>query len=211
MDNIYELETEQGVTRNEVIVFFVSDGMDKVSPEFCTEAKKAQLFHPSLIPDYYIKEQEKSRMMTATAQFEHDKLKDINKHKPTLVDFKDTIEGMSEFKDMASNNILHCFVTKSRAFKAKYNKNLDINFIWGIKHANRGKIESHLWFFRGICSYLEPDHCFVIDAGTRPLPGSLSRLNKELTIKPWIGGACGEIEVELPNTIMSSAYFLCAA
>ena len=149
--------------------------------------------------------------MRATEQFEHDKMIDINKHKPTLVEFDDTIEGMSKFKDMASNNILHCFVTKTKTFKTKYNRNLSINFLWGIKHANRGKIESHLWFFRGICSYLEPDHCFVIDAGTRPLQGSLSRLNKELTIKPWIGGACGEIEVELPNTIMSSAYFLCAA
>ena len=149
--------------------------------------------------------------MRATEQFEHDKMIDINKHKPTLVDFDDTIEGMSKFKDMASNNILHCFVTKTKTFKTKYNRNLSINFLWGIKHANRGKIESHLWFFRGICSYLEPDHCFVIDAGTRPLQGSLSRLNKELTLKPWVGGACGEIEVELPNTIMSSAYFLCAA
>ena len=28
-----------------------------------------------------------------------------------------------------------------------------------IKHCNRGKIESHLWFFKGFCTYLNPDFC----------------------------------------------------
>jgi hypothetical protein len=29
-----------------------------------------------------------------------------------------------------------------------------INFIFGIKQRNDGKINSHKWFFQGICKYL---------------------------------------------------------
>jgi chitin synthase len=32
---------------------------------------------------------------------------------------------------------------------------LDVNFV--IKHKNRGKIESHLWFFKGFCQLMKPD------------------------------------------------------
>lgn len=32
---------------------------------------------------------------------------------------------------------------------------LDIHFV--IKHKNRGKIESHLWFFKGFCNVIKPE------------------------------------------------------
>ena len=34
-----------------------------------------------------------------------------------------------------------------------------IDLFFCIKHERLGKIESHLWFFKGICNYLDPHMC----------------------------------------------------
>jgi len=35
-------------------------------------------------------------------------------------------------------------------------KDLEVNFIIAVKHLNNKKIDSHLYFFRGFCEYLNP-------------------------------------------------------
>lgn len=68
-----------------------------------------------------------------------------------------------------------------------------------LKHKNKGKIESHLWFFKGFCQYLNPDYSVIIDAGTIPLRGSLSKLVMSMEAQPKVAGCCGEIEVMIPD------------
>lgn len=34
---------------------------------------------------------------------------------------------------------------------------------FGIKHRNQGKIESHKWFFKGFCEYMNPRYAQIID------------------------------------------------
>ena len=43
-----------------------------------------------------------------------------------------------------------------------------INLLFCIKQKNDGKINSHKWFFQGICEYLQPDYTLLLDIGTRP-------------------------------------------
>lgn len=74
-----------------------------------------------------------------------------------------------------------------------------IKFFFVAKHENSGKIESHLWFFKGLCGYSNPDYCQMIDAGTIPCRDSISKICSFLDHEPRIGGACGEIEVYLPS------------
>ena len=72
---------------------------------------------------------------------------------------------------------------------------IDIHFV--IKHNNKGKIESHLWFFKGFCNTVRPKYATIIDAGTIPLWKSISRLTFFWEINQKVGGAWGEIEVML--------------
>lgn len=74
-----------------------------------------------------------------------------------------------------------------------------IKFFFCAKHENSGKIESHLWFFKGFCNYTNPQYCQMIDAGTIPLRESISQIVRYMDEYPQTGGACGEIEVFQPS------------
>ena len=62
-----------------------------------------------------------------------------------------------------------------------------------------GKIESHLWFFKGLCTYLNPRMCQLIDAGSIPLQNSISTLFLYMDTYHNVGGCCGEIVVIFPH------------
>jgi cellulose synthase/poly-beta-1,6-N-acetylglucosamine synthase-like glycosyltransferase len=88
--------------------------------------------------------------------------------------------------------------TTGKCKKQKYDSlPLDIHFV--IKHKNRGKIESHLWFFKGFCNQIKPEFWFIIDAGTIALWNSISKLIFYMEVFKNVGGAWGEIEVMLPH------------
>ena len=72
---------------------------------------------------------------------------------------------------------------------------MPIHFI--IKHRNQGKIESHKWFFKGFCEYMQPEYAQIVDCGSIPLWNSVSRIVKFLDRHKKIGAATGEIEVIL--------------
>ncbi|CAI2371267.1 unnamed protein product [Moneuplotes crassus] len=72
---------------------------------------------------------------------------------------------------------------------------IDVHLV--IKHANRGKIESHLWFFKGFCSTINPNFATIIDAGTITMWNSISHLTQFMECSPDTGAVCGEIEVML--------------
>ena len=74
---------------------------------------------------------------------------------------------------------------------------MPIHFV--IKHRNQGKIESHKWFFRGFCTYMNPVYAQIIDCGSIPLWNSISRIIKYLDKNRKTGAATGEIEVILPE------------
>ena len=78
-----------------------------------------------------------------------------------------------------------------------YHIPMPIHFV--IKHRNQGKIESHKWFFKGFCEYMQPDYVQIIDCGSIPLWNSISRIVKYLEKHSEIGAATGEIEVILPE------------
>ena len=65
-----------------------------------------------------------------------------------------------------------------------------------IKHHNAGKLNSHLFFFRGICKYLEPKYTILLDIGTRPVSGAITKLLSNMELNPSVGGICGSIMVD---------------
>ena len=68
---------------------------------------------------------------------------------------------------------------------------MDVHFV--IKQKNRGKIESHLWLFKGFCSLIQPIYCVTVDVGTIQFWNSASKIIFYMDAFEEIGGATGEI------------------
>jgi len=88
---------------------------------------------------------------------------------------------------------------KSREGNMKQFNIRNIKFFFCVKHDNSGKIESHMWFFKGFCAYTNPKYCQMIDAGTIPMRDSISQVVKYMEVYDRIGGASGEIVVFEPS------------
>lgn len=87
----------------------------------------------------------------------------------------------------------------SRKFPSDANKDRTVNFFFAIKQFNKGKIDSHLYFFRGFCKELNPDLCLMLDIGTEPKSQSINKLVDLMNNQPNLGGCCGDLEVDLDN------------
>ena len=72
-----------------------------------------------------------------------------------------------------------------------------INFVCAIKHHNGGKLNSHLFFFKGLCEYLKPKYAVLLDIGTEPRKGAINQSISYLDGNPDVGGVCGTIDVEI--------------
>ena len=81
--------------------------------------------------------------------------------------------------------------------KKFFHLDMPIHFL--IKHRNAGKIDSHKWFFKGFCDYMQPEYTQIIDCGSIPLWSSISYLIKYMDKFEKVGGCSGEIEVSLPE------------
>lgn len=88
-----------------------------------------------------------------------------------------TMKNMHELMDKkvkaedVPTNILHLFQVCTWDFELEENEKLNgrrINFIFALKQMNDGKINSHKWFFQGICKYIKPQYTLMLDVGTRP-------------------------------------------
>jgi chitin synthase len=75
-----------------------------------------------------------------------------------------------------------------------------MNFVFAAKHMNKGKIDSHFYFFRGFCEMMNPEYCLMLDIGTEPLHDSVTKLVSVLDAMPHIGGVCGDMDIDLPPT-----------
>ena len=75
-------------------------------------------------------------------------------------------------------NALHLFqvCTSDFGLDQLYLRGRRINFIFALKQRNDSKINSHKWFFQGICKYLQPKLCLMLDIGTRPDDYAIAKL-----------------------------------
>ncbi|KAJ1560075.1 Chitin synthase, class 2, partial [Cladochytrium tenue] len=69
-----------------------------------------------------------------------------------------------------------------------------------LKEKNAKKINSHRWFFKAVCDQLDPEVCILIDVGTKPTKESFFHIYRAFETNERVGGACGEIAVELGKT-----------
>lgn len=57
---------------------------------------------------------------------------------------------------------------KKSKVKEKIFHHIPMPIHFAIKHQNQGKIESHKWFFKGFCQYMDPLFTQIIDCGSIP-------------------------------------------
>ena len=121
------------------------------------------------------------------------------------ISFSDWMLGLSEQsqKNMKINDYdVHDFLIGSdKVGKVKHSvfKHLNMPIHFLMKHRNQGKIESHKWFFKGFCEYMNPEFCQIIDCGSIPLWNSISYIIMHMDTFPDVGGAWGEIECIIPE------------
>lgn len=72
-----------------------------------------------------------------------------------------------------------------------------VQMLFCLKQKNTKKINSHRWLFTAFGRILNPEVCILIDAGTKPGHKSLLALWEGFYNDKDLGGACGEIHVEL--------------
>lgn len=72
-----------------------------------------------------------------------------------------------------------------------------ISFFSFFQQLDKKKLNSHRWFFNAMCRQLLPHVCVLVDAGTKPSGTSIYHLWKTFDKDSSVGGACGEITVDL--------------
>ena len=64
------------------------------------------------------------------------------------------------------------------------------------KFMNRGKLSSHLWFFEGFCSMLNPSVCILLDCGLQPKSDAIFKMWSHIeAYKNTCGGVCGYMKL----------------
>lgn len=72
-----------------------------------------------------------------------------------------------------------------------------VQLVFCLKEKNQKKINSHRWFFNAFCKQLDPNVTVLLDVGTKPTGHSIYHLWKQFDKHPKVGGACGEIAVDV--------------
>ena len=99
-------------------------------------------------------------------------------------------------------------------YTARYKKHAGIEnypplqVIFGTKTANKGKLDSHCWYFDALSYLIQPEYCVLFDAGTRPMPSALKVVCTHFQRYPNVGALTGELRVERPyRTFLASVQF----
>lgn len=192
--NAMRLDKNLNFCKEDLVVFCICDGYEKIPASFKKLATDKGFYDENILIEKGF----------------------LKKNRDGSYKMKDVRDLMDEGVE-APKNILHLFTASTWDFghDDPSLKMRRINFIFAIKQRNDGKINSHKWFFHGLCKYLKPQYCLMLDIGTRPDKYSVMRLVNYMQRNPTCGGCQGEIEVELRQhgkfdfayLIMSSQYF----
>ncbi|GAB4813424.1 hypothetical protein N2152v2_000470 [Parachlorella kessleri] len=89
-------------------------------------------------------------------------------------------------------------------YTARYKKHAGLDcypplqVVFASKTTNRGKLDSHCWFFDGFAYLLQPEICVLFDAGTKPMPMAMRNCYAHFRRNPYCGALTGELIVERP-------------
>jgi chitin synthase len=172
-----------GIHPEEVTIFLVADGYSPLKKVFLDQMHEFGFYDESKVDSskYFLQDDKGKRDFQSTLKF---------------TPYEKSLEPIG--------NVCHLFQLadcQNSLGNSFPNPITPYNMFFAIKHLNGGKLDSHFWFFKGFAQYLEPNYCFLVDIGTQPLENSLSVLFDYLETHPFCGGVCGEIEVDIDDTL----------
>jgi chitin synthase len=65
-----------------------------------------------------------------------------------------------------------------------------------VKFKRKGKLNSHLWFFKGFCENFNPEYCVLLDAGTEMCRYALRKVFTALESDQDLAAVTGYIETQ---------------
>lgn len=68
-----------------------------------------------------------------------------------------------------------------------------VQLLIAVKQENRGKLDSHWWFYRIFCRHLNPAYCFQMDVGTMPMEQALHAMTAAFQRDPRLGAVASSI------------------
>lgn len=74
-----------------------------------------------------------------------------------------------------------------------------VQIVLCLKRRNRGKLHSHAVFFRDLCAWLQPEHCYQIDVGTTIAGDAIARLSTRLDSDPECAAIAPRVLIEAPS------------
>ncbi|PRW61415.1 chitin synthase 1 [Chlorella sorokiniana] len=84
-----------------------------------------------------------------------------------------------------------------------------LQIMFATKGKNKGKLDSHCWYFDAFCYLLQPEFCVLFDAGTKPLPSALKSVATHFQRYPSVGALTGELTVQRPYRTFLTAVQFC--
>ena len=188
-----------GVQSEEIAVVVIVDGLEqflkKLNGSPAEKSYYSKLFSEDELCTYF--------KIDAHDPKKLDKLIAVNKARKSDEQVREVVKSLMESKLKSSfdsrskrelkgqqNEIAHCFINSVR-FSTDVEYRLKVFFC--VKHENKRKLNSHLWFFEGFCKVSNPKFCMLIDVGTEPEEDSLFLLYNAMKKDPQIAGVCGEI------------------
>ena len=124
----------------------------------------------------------------------HDKVRN-----ELLIDNNKNLINIPRRKDLEENIVYTCFIKyeeKNNFEEAQANiDKKKLNILFAIKEKNKGKLDSHFWFFWGFCRSINPEFIILIDAGTIVEEDALSKFVCPMMNDKQIGGVCGEMMI----------------
>ena len=175
--NCFRAEKDQykHLTKDDFCVMIICDGYDRIPDSFKAHARaKGFLDEEILVSKNFMTKDEKG----------------VYKMRP----LKDIMDPNVP-EDQIPKNILHVFqvTTWDIGLEDDILKGRRMHIMFAVKHRNDGKINSHKWFFQGMCKYLKPQLCLMLDIGTQMDDYALIKLYAHMQVDKNCGGCCGEI------------------
>jgi len=162
--NCFRAEKKNKFTKDDFLIFIVCDGYDRIPDSFKELAREKGFLDENKLVDRGFMDYDEN-------------LPQKYKMRP----LKDIVDSNIDEKNIPQN-LLHVFqvTTWDVGLDEDILKGRRMHICFGIKHRNDGKINSHRWFFQGICKYLKPDFCLMLDIGTQADNYALMKLYKHM-------------------------------
>lgn len=132
IENYHELRQDKSLnfTKDDMVVVLVCDGFDRLTPTFKQFATDKQFYDEEVLIEKGFMNQDRTGKWV---------MKEVDELVPVGSD--------------VPSNILHLFQVSTWDFDLgeEVPKQHRINFAFALKQRNDGKINSHKWFYQGIC------------------------------------------------------------